>query len=340
MFAASAAMPVETSLQNLQQSSLEAKVCSECNLISLPANQVQILDLESEVRSKDIVEADLRALVASLESRLNEHVEAIRSIQVKYQEALQERRASAREATIATNLSTTLTGRLEARNNDISSLKSEKAVLEAELSLARTSLTTSAIPEVAQLEAARAETRTLKEENEKLEKRLESVRTDFEFTRQSYQKASSTAADLSSELANLQAANADLRARADINRLRIQEVQRDNTVKEMARRIDELEATVRDREREIARGKDEVRVLRNGRNTRGTSAPRSPRLSSGILTGGAMSSPKVGNGGRGSRQASPNVGEFTGGREPVVLPGASGGNGGQRARWRGDHLRD
>lgn len=272
----------------------------------------------------------------SLEDRLADHVSSINKIQPKYQEALNERAKFQLERDTAVAQATTITERIEVRNATIAELKAEKASISAELSAARELLSGSSVPEIVELEKAREEMRRAQAEKETLERRFASLTRDFEFTRDSYQKQLSSGAELGSELNSAREEIEILRRKSSDNIVRIAEIQRHNETAEREARIDELEILLAEREHELYRKGEELKIKTNGRReTRGTSVPRSPRLGSGAMSPRARVVGVVG--GNGSRQNSPAPGDTAGRegfRDAILFPSGQGGS----SRW--NHLRE
>lgn len=232
-----------------------------------------------ELQTKQSTEEQLRELVKALEARLKDHSSTLRKFQPKLQQAIADRHKFQVERDAAKSQAVTLTQTIEARVAEIAKFREEKANLETELATVRAELRNSTVPEVAKLVQVQEQVRTLQAEKDRLEKRISNMQKDFEFTRDSYQKASSYTTELRNELSELKEENTILRRRASENIIRIAEIQRINETKEREDRIDELEALLRDRDQELRRKSEELKIKTNGRReTRGTSVPRSPRL--------------------------------------------------------------
>ncbi|KAI9729671.1 MAG: hypothetical protein M1818_008424 [Claussenomyces sp. TS43310] len=267
----------------------------------------KVSDLKTRLQAQEAIESRLRHGIKTLESHLEDRVSAIRKIQPKYQETLNERAKFQAERDAAIAQAKLMTERMETRLGDIAKLKEEKVTLMRELSELQNLITSSAIPEIVELERLREEVKHSKAEKEKIEKRMGSLSRDFEFTRDSYQKASTSAVDLANELTEARLEISILQRKADENSLRIAEIQRDSELQQKGERISELELLLADREMELWRKGEELKAKTNGRReTRGTSVPRSPHLVSGAMSPRRMPI-GVGNG---SRQNSPAPGEM------------------------------
>jgi chromosome segregation ATPase len=265
------------------------------------------------------VEAELRQSIKNLEEDLKDQKATIKKIQPKFLQALNDRGRFESERDAARSRVKILTERLDARNAEVSKLKEVTVALKIELTTVRSALANSSVPEAAELAKAQAEINTLQADKERLEKRISTMQRDFEFTRESYQKASSAAAELGNELSVLNDEKNNLRRKASENMIRIAEIQRSNETKEREARIEELEAQLKDRELELWKKHEELKARTNGRReTRGTSVPQSPRMGSGTLS----PRPQYMRPASGSRQNSPAPGEVVrdGYRDPILLP--------------------
>jgi chromosome segregation ATPase len=245
----------------------------------------QVDNLEVELQNKQSTEEQLHSMVKSLEARLEDYVSTIKKLEPKLLQAIADRRKFQAERDAAKLQAATATQLTEARVTEIGKLKEDKVNLEKELATARTALTNSTVPEIAQLAQTQEQLRALQVDKERLEKRILSMQKELEFTRESYQKASSYTTELRNELEELKEENATLQRKASENTIRVAEIQRANEAKEREERIDELEALLRDRDQELRKKSEELKIKTNGRReTRGTSVPRSPRMGSGAMS--------------------------------------------------------
>jgi chromosome segregation ATPase len=292
----------------------------------------QVDNLEVELQNKQSTEEQLRSRVKGLEVRLEDYVSTIKKLEPKLLQAIADRRKFRVERDAAKSQAVTVTQSIEARVTEIAKLKEDKVNLEKELARARTALTNSTVPEVAMLAQTQEQLRGLQIDKERLEKRILSMQKDFEFTRDSYQKASSYASELRNELTELKEENVTLQRKASENTVRVAEIQRANETKEREERIDELEALLRERDQELRKKTEELKIKTNGRReTRGTSVPRSPRLGSGAMS----PRPHFARPGGGSRGGSPGPGDAREGfRDTTLFPSSALAS----ARW--PHLTD
>jgi len=193
------------------------------------------------------------------------------------------------------------------RMAELTKAREEKVATNAELCVARTALSTSAIPEIAAFSKLKEELITVRKENERLQKRLASLQSEAEYMRGNYQNASSAAADAVNELNELKEENEVLQRKASDNARRIHEIQASNEIKQHLETVEQLEAEMAEKDRELEKKNEELRALLNGRRqTRGTSVPRSPRM--GTMSPGQRPISRVLSG-VGSRGNSPAPGD-------------------------------
>ena len=201
--------------------------------------------------------------------------------------------------------------KLDASTAELAKVREEKALVDAELVTARTALSTSSIPEAAELQKLKDELSTAKIETEKANKKIANAAHEMEYVRGNYQKASSAAAEMCNELNELKVLNATLTRKASDSAVEIHRIQASSEIKQHLQRISGLEGEKAECERELEKKTEELRTLLNGRRTtRGTSVPRSPRM--GTMSPGQNSRPMArvlsGVGSRGNSPA-PSGGE-------------------------------
>ncbi|KAK4127661.1 hypothetical protein N657DRAFT_653819 [Parathielavia appendiculata] len=321
--------------QTLTNHMVQTKAITQV-IIDVPVEQLEMMssriaELEAQLAAKTAIEAKLRERFTSLESQLRSHERTVQTLQPKYMEALRDRSTFEKQCQKAVE-------RFEAQRAEVEALREKNKVLESKLAEVNDALANSTIPEVAKLAQAEKQRDETIASVEKLEKKIRSLQNEVEYSRKAYQDASNSYTELSQENQELKKRVADLETRAGENVFKIHQLHAQNEAKEVSKQIDELQALLQSRERELERAKEELRLLKNGRReTRQASVPRSPR------TGVMSPRPNRVVGGAGSRGTSPapfassdgpGVG---GGGTPVpgmaFLPAA--GNGG---RW--GHLRD
>jgi hypothetical protein len=165
--------------------------------------------------------------------------------------------------------------------------------------------------DIAALEEARSEARMATQKTSALEKSLENTKRDFEFTRQQYQQASNSAADLGNQNTELEAQIETLKAKASGEQRRLKEMnaaERSNRDREEFEKLSQESRAMLIMMRKLDEENKTLKKTR-GVQTRGSSAqpPGSPGVGAAF--------------GRRSRQNSPAVG----GREDrLTVPGSSG----------------
>ncbi|RDW71476.1 hypothetical protein BP6252_08039 [Coleophoma cylindrospora] len=245
----------------------------------------KISNLESQLELKVIAETQLRKQNQSLEARNKDQEKSILIIQPKYQEALNERGRFQEERNKATKEATTLAQRLEARNTELAKIKAEKSFLDGEFAEARAQLANSSNPEIAEVQKLKDDVRQMEEENAKLQKKLATAQKDLEYAREMYQKKSNDASELNQEITDLKSTKEVLQRTATSNIVRIHEIQSASEAKQLQARISELETVVKQRDWELERTREELKIRSNGRReTRGASTPRSPRMANGTMS--------------------------------------------------------
>ncbi|KAL8687864.1 MAG: hypothetical protein Q9218_006083, partial [Villophora microphyllina] len=147
--------------------------------------------------------------------------------------------------------------RLEAQTAEINIFKETIKALEKEVQEARDWLSGSSAPHIAKFAAAQNEARAAVAENRKLVQRNKSLSEDLDFTRSSYQSASSSAADLASEVAALKAQVETLEQKASGEAARLAAINRDNAVKEARKEVRQLRLSLDEREKLCRRREEE-----------------------------------------------------------------------------------
>jgi len=203
-------------------------------------------------------------------------------------------------------------GRQERMVEENRTLKQQVVQLQADLTAARDELKASG-GDIATVETAREEARTLAAKNTSLEKSLENTRRDFEFTRSQYQEASNKAAEYAVQVQELEAKVEELKAQAGDERRRLKELNYHDSVQRHLAKLSELELEKKSRETLLRKMDEEIRTLKRNR---------------GIQTrGGSVQPPGSPGPGPRSRQASPAPGLLTPqGQQGHAVHGANRGS--------------
>ncbi|KZF20337.1 hypothetical protein L228DRAFT_250016 [Xylona heveae TC161] len=283
--------------ENILSSGIDATHVSESIV-----EQAETPGQDSSTRNESQKEAELRTIIETAQSRLQEHILALEELQTRHEEQREEIHRLRKEREAVRIAMAQSERRRETQLGEISKLKDEKASLQKELDDARTALANSTVPEIAELETARAEARHNLEAKLHFERKVDSVQRDFEFTRTQYQNASSAAFEASQETASLRDENEALKQKASGEAVKLKQMNAERANSLHLDRISELEATLLERDELIKKKDEDLTRLRGrgGLTTRATSVPRSPRSVS------RASSPNpagIGNGGLGISRA-------------------------------------
>lgn len=220
----------------------------------------------------------LRQLNLNLEAHLSDHRLSIVNIQLKYQEALNERGQFEHEARLAAVRADSLEKRIDTQAAEYAKLKEQNEALQVELATARAAMKDSVVPGVADMEILREENRTLQTDIQRLQKRIANNNNDLEYMRNNYHTASSAAATVTSELNEARVEMEKLRAKASSNRVEIHRIQQESEAAALLNQNRSLTVMIEELKREVEKKDAEMAAVMNGRRpTRGTSVPRSPR---------------------------------------------------------------
>lgn len=259
-------------------------------------------------------------------------------------DALRDRHTFEKQCKKAVEAASAATERLEAQKTELDALQEKNRLLESKLTEARDTLANSTIPDIAKVAQAEKDRDEALATAEKLEKKVRGVQNEADYSRKAYQDASNAHTGLNQEHQELKSKATEFERRASENLLKIHQIHAQNEMNEVNRQIDELQATLDNRERELERAKEELKLLRSGRReTRQASVPRSPRM--GVMSPRpARGAVGAGASSRGTSPApmssdGPGVGGSGGGGGGAPVPGMTffppvGGAG----RW--GHLRD
>ncbi|KAL3422927.1 hypothetical protein PVAG01_04674, partial [Phlyctema vagabunda] len=314
-------------------------IASNALLEKISALEIQNSDYKGQLESANSVQIQMEKQIKELEKHVADLERSVRIIQPKYQEALNDRGQFEHSNQGLVRENETVSRQLEVRNKEKAKLKEENEALKSELLEARAMLSSSSIPEVVELSKAKEEVQVAKTAAEKANKKMTNAQSEADYLRENYQQASSKASEAARETQALKIELEKLQHMASANLVHIHQMQHASESKHLVARITELETLLSERTRDLDRKSEELRVRMNGRReTRGVSAPRSPRISNGTMSPRTVDR-IVGNASR-SRGSSPsasgigmpppppNEGAFR--SDPMFLPPVGG------ARW--NHL--
>ncbi|KAJ4306553.1 hypothetical protein N0V88_001357 [Collariella sp. IMI 366227] len=249
-------------------------------VVEVPVDKLErmaskIAELEARLAKQSDYEAKLRDQVSSLESEVRSHQKTASTLQPRFKEAIGDRGRFEKECQAAVVKMNAASERLETQKADVEALKEKNRALESQLKEANDALANSTVPEAAKVAQAENACAEALAKVEKLEKKLKNLQADAEYARDAYQRASNAHTVLNQENQELSKKVAGLERRASENLLKIHQVHAHNEMSEVARQIDELQALLENRERELDRAKEELKFLKNGRReTRQGSVPR------------------------------------------------------------------
>lgn len=244
------------------------------------------------------------------------HVKTIRRFEPKFKEAVGDRGSFESQRDQALKAKEKIQKDLHRSEAQVQKLAEEKQQLEKSLR----GLMNGGDADVAAAAQRELDLKVAQDKVAALERQVTTTQKDMTFAQSRYQDASDQAFSHKQENESLQLKVADLEVRAGAN---VVEIRRHNAARTDAqlRRMYEQEKAMRlDREREIDRKNEEMRSYKQrfgGRETRGSSVPRSPRVRQ---MSSRNTSPVGDNGGTGGN--------------------GNGGLGGSLFGPRGSHLRE
>lgn len=257
----------------------------------------------------------------------------VRRFQPKYQEAIGDRGSFELERNKAVKDRDRVQKELERTQARVAKLTEERKDLESKLH----ELAKSEAPDLAAATQRELDLRDAIDKATSVERQNKVLRTDLDFAQSRYQDASDKAAELGKENSELKLRIRDLEVRASENVVQIRKINAARTEARLRQMYEQEKAMRQSHEREIDRVKEELRACKarfGGRETRGSSVPRSPRPTrqmSSRNTSPIGDSNNNGGGGSGGNGIGGNGG------------GNGNGGGGAMASVfgpRGSHLRD
>ncbi|KAF7942881.1 uncharacterized protein EAE97_006335 [Botrytis byssoidea] len=273
-----------------------------------PTRQGRELDLNTT--NGNLVELNKELKI--LRSRCEDYEGSIKRIQPKFQRALDERARFEHENAQAVKRLSEYERKLEIEGSAAAKLREENASLRIELSVAQTSLATSTVPSVAELQKTKDELRDARAEIERLKKNHASAEKRADYAASLYQEHSQQTHEMRNQLEVLQSERKGLQSEASAARVEIQKVNHDGIIQQQLDSINELKRELAERERMLESVSRQLESYQNGRRTtRGTSVPRSPRMNNMSPRPRVMGSMAPGSN-TASRGNSPAPGVFAG----------------------------
>ncbi|KAI1661191.1 hypothetical protein F4813DRAFT_346725 [Daldinia decipiens] len=291
----------------------------------------KVTSLKAKLRESQMREKQFRQLSDRSKEEVDNYASTVRLVQEKYMTSLKDRGTYEDQYYKAKEEALVASANLESKRREYDGLKEKFAEQQTRLSAAHESLLESANPEVAKMVRLEKELEESKIKVQSLEKKAALANNELEYAKSAYQDASQRAAELQAENRALEQRVEELNRKADDNRVKINQIHVESESKELLRLLNEQKSIVRDRDLELTRLRDELRMLKESRRgTRQSSVPRSPRLSAF-----GVNSPR--NGGRTKGSSSSR------GTSPAPATGifeAGGGIGTPVPNSRASHLRE
>ncbi|KAI1438704.1 hypothetical protein GGR50DRAFT_637433 [Xylaria sp. CBS 124048] len=288
--------------------------------VTLPISKLRALsskvyELESKLGASEARANEFRQLSDRAQTECNGYVSSINKIQTRYMDALRERGIFEAECKVAQEQASILGNSLDSCRTEIATLKVTRTELEKKLAEANDALLHSSNPELVKMAELEKALKIANKEVQRLEKNMVVMQSDTDYSKNLYNEASKRAAELSAENRSHEKKIQELQRLVEGNILEVNKVQSRNEVRILAQQIKEQRSLVREREAELNRIKEELRMVKNGRReTRQSSVPRSPRLSSlGIM------SPRNGTRGPSAMAGGPSSSRGTSPQPPMAV---------------------
>ncbi|KAF4452666.1 hypothetical protein F53441_4534 [Fusarium austroafricanum] len=212
------------------------------------------------------VEAELKSHIDRLDKELKDHLRTLNKIELSNRAALQDRTMFEKE-----KLRIEATAQLATEVAQKEKEKQQQRINDLESTIARLNEN----PESAKREEALSEA---KKQLQVSEGKLKNALSDVDFMKSRYQDVDSQALRLTNENKLLKAQNEELRQKASENLLAVHSRNTNGQVQELQQQITALRAQVEQRDAELLVAQQKLSSFANGRNTRGGSMPRSPRV--------------------------------------------------------------
>ncbi|KAL6924432.1 hypothetical protein FSST1_001706 [Fusarium sambucinum] len=227
-------------------------------------------EYERKVSLANEVEIELKTQINRLDKEIKDYQKATTKIGLSNRAAIQDRTVFEKEKSKAE-------AALQAAKaaNQKEDEKYKQKIAELESTIGRLRETPGAAETEDALAAAQKKTRTTGE-------KLKVALADVDFMRSRYQDVDSTATRLSNEVNALKELNKDLEQKASANLLAIHVQQASGERQVMQQQIANLQAQLQQKDAELIAAHQKLNSFVNGRNTRGGSMPRSPRVPSGV----------------------------------------------------------
>ncbi|KAM0723653.1 hypothetical protein Q7P37_000641 [Cladosporium fusiforme] len=270
----------------------------------------------SNMDSADLMNSNkrLQALLFEAQAKLAAHEKDLSELQYRYEEQSKALHDTRKASESAMDTASKAGHRMTEGFSATTALRAEVRALKEERNADKAALADHSIPERAVFEQQRIALAKSEAEKKQLEERLKNQENELQFARDLYQTASSSAQRLGTANKELENALAHAQNRASGEQTRAKQMTLDARAQNLDRENKQLKAQVKTQHDALQRKDKELVQLKEasrGRmGTRGSSVPRSPRMSSPLNS--------VARGAAGaSRQSSPAAGELRGRSHPL-----------------------
>ncbi|KAF5570774.1 hypothetical protein FPHYL_963 [Fusarium phyllophilum] len=239
-------------------------------LVTLETIQEQIDEYKRQTVQAGEVEVELKSYISRLDKELKDHRKTLSKIESSNRAALQDRTVAERER-LRTEGSAAAAAKAAQKEKE----KQQQRIDELESVIARLNQN----PETAKREEALSE---VKGQLQLSESRRTSALSDVDFMKSRYQDVDAQALRLANENKALKIQNEELEQKASENLRAIHAQNVAMERQELLEQIASLQAQLQQRDAELYNANQRLASVSNGRNTRGGSMPRSPRIPSGM----------------------------------------------------------
>ncbi|RBQ73003.1 hypothetical protein FVER14953_07915 [Fusarium verticillioides] len=239
-------------------------------LVTLETIQEQIDEYKRQTAQAGEVEVELKSYISRLDKELKDHRKTLSKIESSNRAALQDRTVAERER-IRTEGVAAAAAKVAQKEKE----RQQQRIDELESIIARLKQN----PETAKREEALSE---VKGQLQLSESRRTSALNDVDFMKSRYQDVDAQALRLANENKALKIQNEELEQKASENLRAIHAQNVAMERQELLEQIASLQAQLQQRDAELYNANQRLASVSNGRNTRGGSMPRSPRVPSGM----------------------------------------------------------
>ncbi|KAF4959807.1 hypothetical protein FGADI_1309 [Fusarium gaditjirri] len=255
---------------SLQSGTRDRKAMISVPLVTLETIREQIDEYKRQTAQAGEVEVELKSYISRLDKELKDHQKTLSKIESSNRAALQDRTVAERER-LRSEGAAGAAAKVAQKEKE----KQQQRIDELESVIARLNQN----PELAKREEALSEVRG---QLQLSESRRTSALSDVDFMKSRYQDVDAQALRLANENKSLKVQNEELEQKASENlrAIHAQNVAMERQV--LLEQIASLQAQLQQRDAELYNANQRLASVSNGRNTRGGSMPRSPRVPSGM----------------------------------------------------------